>query len=174
MGTPLSFSAACGQLGNAAYGVVSAAWRAPFTGGKLRMVTVGLPVLFVTAATGAVVYTVMTTILGAVYSKCKSGAHHIHKRFFENRTVRPIYPDSPRDQERRVQRRQAEIPLDHSQEIERRGSVDEVQELVVVAPLPRNAAEERNKALLKFLDLVDRYLIDPWVIKNEKLLRKAA
>lgn len=175
MGTPLSFSAACGQLGNAAYGVVSAAWRAPFTGGKLRMVTVGLPVLFVTAATGAVIYTVMTTILGAVYSRCKGGANHIYKRFFENRTVRPIYPDSPRDQERRVQRRQVDIPLDRSQEMERRDSIDVVEEVpVIITPLPRNAAKERNEALLKFLDLVDHYLIDPWVIKNEKLLRKAA
>ena len=66
MGSPLSFSAACGQLVNAGRGVVSAAWHAPFTGGKLRMVTVGLPVLFVTAATFAVIYTVMTTILEGV------------------------------------------------------------------------------------------------------------
>jgi len=173
MGTPLSFSAACGQLGNAAYGVVSAAWRAPFTGGKLRMVTVGLPVLFVTAATGAVVYTVMTTILGAVYSKCKSGARSIG-RYFENKSVRPIYPDSPQDRERNVQRRQPEIPLDQSQLTERHDSLDEVLEVpVIITPLPRNAAKERNEALLKFLDLVDRYLIDPWVIKNQKLLKKA-
>lgn len=174
MGTPLSFSAACGQLGNAAYGVVSAAWRAPFTGGKLRMVTVGLPVLFVTAATGAVVYTVMTTILGAVYSKCRNGARSIG-RYFENKSVKPIYPDSPRDRERNVQRRNADIPLDQSQLTESRDSIDEVVEVpVIITPLPRNAAEERNNALLKFLDLVDRYLIDPWVIKNQKLLKKAA
>ncbi|MCP5504747.1 MAG: hypothetical protein H7A41_06310 [Chlamydiales bacterium] len=178
MGAPLSFSAACGQLGNAAYGVVSAAWRAPFTGGKIRMVTVGIPVLFVTAATGAVIYAVMTTILGAVYSKCRSGTHHIYKRFFENTTVRPIYPNSPRDQDRRIQRSPVEIPLDQFHGIERRDSrdsFDEVQEVpVIITPLPPNAAKERNEALLKFLDLVDRYLIDPWVIKNKKLLSKAA
>ena len=130
MSSPLTFSAACSQLGNAAYGVACAAWRAPFTGGKIRMVTLGVPVLFVTAATGAVTYAVMTTILSGVYIRCRRGARSV-ARYFEKKTVTPIYPpDRQQDQDRRVQRRQAEIPLDRSQEIERRDSVDEVQELI--------------------------------------------
>lgn len=173
MSSPLTFSAACHQLGNAAYGVVNAAWRAPFTGGKLRMVTIGLPVLFVTAATGAVIYTVMTTILGTAYIRCRRGARSIG-RYFENRSVKPIPPET-RNQEKGAQRRRTAIPLTSSQSSPQHlREVEEVHEPVILAPLPPNAAKERNEALLKFLNIIDRYLIDPWVIKNEKLLIKAA
>ncbi|QVL57156.1 MAG: hypothetical protein KFB93_07180 [Simkaniaceae bacterium] len=172
MSSPLTFSAACSQLGNAAYGVACAAWRAPFTGGKIRMVTIGLPVLFVTAATGAVTYAVMTTILSGVYIRCRRGARSF-ARYFENRNVKPIVPES-RDQQRRTQRRHHAIPTASSpRELARQDRAEEALKPVILAPLPANAAKERNEALLKFLNLVDKYLIDPWVIKNEKLLLKA-
>ncbi|MDN3508605.1 MAG: hypothetical protein P0S93_01010 [Candidatus Neptunochlamydia sp.] len=176
MSTPLSFNAACRQLANAGYEVVSAAWRAPFTGGKIRMVAVGLPVLFVAAATGGVIYAVMITILRTACNKFRNGASHIYKKFFESRTITPIYPKDPQDQEG-VQRRQVEIPLNQLSEMsesEHCDSVGETQKLAFAAPLPKSAAKERNEALLKFLDLVSKYFIDPWVIKNEKLLKKAA
>ena len=168
MSAPLSFSAACSQLVNAGCGVVSAAWRAPFTGGKLRMVTVGIPVLFATAGAGAAIYAVMRSMFSAVYSNATSYA----QRFFQSRNVIPIYPSAPRqDSKREIPRAQVKIPPGHSQEDSDR--VDEVPKFFVPEPLPQNAAEERNNALLKFLDLIDKYLIEPWILNNEKLLTKA-
>lgn len=173
MSAPLSFTAACSQLGNAAYNVVSAAWKASFSGGKVRIITVGFPVLFVTAGTGAAVFAVMTTVLGAAYRRCRNGARSA-ANYFRQRTITPIYPPRERAEEsQRPQRPQHPIPTGSSQRPGQSESVEEVHEPVVPAPLPPNAAEERNKALLNFLEFIDRYLIDPWVINNEKLLQKS-
>ena len=138
------------------------------------MVVVGLPVLFATAAVGAFTYAIMKTILDAAYIRCQRGARSFAE-YWRPKNVVPLVPtrnDPTRERRKELNKQRPQISLNRSQDSEDAKSPDRV-ELAISAPIPKNAAEERNKSLLKFLALFDTYLIDPWIIKNEKLLQKA-
>lgn len=151
MGTPISFSAALNQLGNGAYHLVQATWRAPFSGGRARMVSMGLPVLFLTAGVGAVIWGVASAILRRMGNAWAS------------------HSTPPQPQIVRVHHFYAHIPPPKT-EAGATENADEARSTRV--PLPAEAAKERNNAFGKLIKLLDELVIDPWVLKNQKLLEK--
>ena len=153
MNLPLSFSAACSQLGNATINMVQATWRAPFTGGKIRMVAIGLPVLFATTATGIMIYRLARSILrslGTSWENCLN-------RPADPRIIYDVHYISP-------------IPLPSDEQATEAKPLQALR--IERIPLPEESAKERNAALIKLIQLVDDIIIDPWILENKTLLEK--
>lgn len=167
--SPISFSVALSQLGGATSNLLYATWRAPFTGGPVRMVTLGLPILFITAATGAVIFYVMSAILIGAKNKATRWVGSGFG-FWSNRKIQLFHPA---EQNAHIIPRGTPIPRNQKKPDET--PKIEVRSVPVepLRPLPPDAAKERNEALLRFLDLADQYLITPLVLSNEKLLKHA-
>ena len=162
MSNILSFTAACRQLGNAGQQFVLATWRAPFTGGWTRMVVVGTPVLFITAGSGAAIFYIMNTVLRGAGRKGSEGLSAIYK-FYHRPKVVPFKPQ-PQPNEP-IPEKKNENPISQK---------SNQSSLIIKQPLPIDAAKERNASLIQLLDLVEKYVIEPWIVKNDKLLEKAA
>lgn len=148
--TPLSFTAACSQLGSVGYNLVHAALRPLFTDGRIRMVTIGLPVLFLSAKTGAVIWGIARSILRSMGNawarRSKTPPAPPQTEVFRYIPHIPVRQEKAREPER------AEGPT-----IER-------------IPLPHEATKERNAAFAKLIKLIDDVIIVPWIIDNEKML----
>ncbi len=152
----IKFNAALKQFGHASLDLAWETLKYPFSGDWKRMVVTGLPLLFVTAGTGAVIYTVMTRSLRAVGDAFSSVSNKFFN-FFSWRTVNPNPPHNPRPS--RVFNQVVRQPSPEA--------VPQAQDLPPLEPLPVDAAEQRNKALIKFSILVEKYVIDPLMEKKE-------
>lgn len=152
MATPISFSAALNQLGNGVYQLVQSTWRAPFTGGRVRMVILGLPVLFLIAGAGAIIWRIASAIIRTIGNAWASHS-------------------TPREREVvEIHHHLKHIPLPKTEA----DATENAEDIIRVRriPLPTEAAKERNQAFAKLIKLLDELVIEPWVLKNQKLLEK--
>ena len=154
--TPLSFSDACRQFGNATYHLAQSIWRAPFTGGPVRMVTIGLPVLFLTAGVGAIIYGIAKSIFSYIGNTWKKRSH----------------PQTPPNPPQVIIKHVPHIPIPKIQENTTQETTPVEREHIERIPLPEEAGKERNAAFNKLLKLVDDFIIGPWIIENQTLLDK--
>ncbi len=163
----LGFRAALNQFGHAAVSLAWATGKAPFTGGWKRLVLIGPPVLLLASGVGALIYTIMTKAIREIGRMFYQKASTVYNDFLASRHVAPVRPDpqQPRDLPARVDsliQRQVPVVASRASEVS--------SAAITLAPLPIDAAKERNQSLLKLLGLVEKLVIDPLVQKKDLVL----
>lgn len=111
----------------------------------------GLPVLFLTVGVGAVIWGVASAIIRRMGNAWANRSTPQERVVVE---VHHYYGHIP--------------PVKKEADATENGEDTRIKRV----PLPVEAAKERNNAFGKLIKLLDEIVIDPWVLKNQKLLEK--
>ncbi|MBP7074331.1 MAG: hypothetical protein KBA81_02985 [Rhabdochlamydiaceae bacterium] len=161
----LGFKTAVIQFGNASYQLLSATAKLPFSGGWKWMVFTGPPVLLLASGVGAVIFTIMKKSIRIAGSSISQNANKIIKNFYGHRVVHP----NPHPHHGQVDASQLWHLFQNIPRPPSPNPINAPDPRRPLAPLPVDAAKERNKSLLKLLSLVEKLVIDPLMQKKEVL-----
>ncbi len=162
----LGFKAAVIQFGNAGFELLSATAKLPFSGGWKWMVFTGPPVLLLASGAGAVIFAVMRKTIRIAGSSISQNANKLIRGFSGQRAVHP----QPHHVPGQIDASQVWNLFRSVQPQPRQEHINAPQvQRGPLAPLPVDAAKERNKSLLKMLSLVEKLVIDPLMQKKDVL-----
>ncbi len=153
----IKFNTALKQFGLASLDLAKETLKYPFSGDWKRLVITGLPLLLVTSGTGALIYSVSMRIFRDVTNGIGSGAKSVYRTLFYRRSVRP-------------EQTRFQMPFNLPDPAVRSRAKEEPHVVQKAQPLPppsEDVAKMRNKALLKLLPQIEKYVLDPMMEKKD-------